>query len=207
MMQVPKSSPKVMLNAETSSLAMNKRIWQLKLLTARNIMKNKESLAYEIYREQVEMSWPGLAKEVGEICQKVGLDNINDKESSKEEIKEAVFYRNYLDMKEDMERYKKLDDIKSEDFRYAQPYMESKSIDQARMAYRIRCKMVKTIKENFRSSYSDIACDNCQDGSLDSQSHAVMCPGWEEQRQGLELTKIEDMVVFFTRILKEKGRQ
>ena len=67
--------------------------------------------------------------------------------------------------------------------------------------------MVKTIKENFKSSYSDIACDNCQDGNLDSQSHAVMCPGWEEQRQGLELTKIEDMVVFFTRILKEKGRQ
>ena len=39
---------------------------------------------------------------------KVGLDNINKKESSKEEIKEAVFYKNYLDIKADMKRYKKL---------------------------------------------------------------------------------------------------
>ena len=101
-----------------------------------------------------------------------------------------------------MEIYKKLDDIKNEDFRYVQPYMEYKSIDQARMAYIIRCKMVKNIKENFKSSYIDISCGNCQDGSLDSQSHAVMCPGWVEERQGLELTNIKDMVV-----LKEKGRQ
>ena len=207
MMQVSKSSPKVMLTAETSSIRMKERIWQMKLLTARNIMRNKESLAYQIYREQVDMSWPGLAREVEEICQKIGLKNLNDEDSSKEEIKEAIFFRNYLDMKEDMEKYKKLEAIKNEDFREAQQYMEFKSIDQARMAYRIRCKMVKSIKDNFKNSYSDLACDNCQDGSLDSQSHAVMCPGWEEQRQGLELTNIKDMVVFFTRILKEKGKQ
>ena len=56
MMQVSKSSPKVMLTAETSSIRMKERIWQMKLLTARNIMRNKESLAYQIYREQVDMS-------------------------------------------------------------------------------------------------------------------------------------------------------
>ena len=153
------------------------------------------------------MNWPGLAEEVKDICSKVGLDNINDKESTKEEIKEVVFYKNYIDMKADMERYKKLEDIKNEDFRYVQKYMENKSLDNVRMAYRIRCKMVKTIKENFKNSYSDLTCDRCEAGSIESQSHAVMCPGWEEQRQGLELNNIKDMVVFFTRILKEKGKQ
>ena len=113
MMQVSKSSPKVMLTAETSSIRMKERIWQMKLLTARNIMRNKESLAYQIYREQVDMSWPGLARKVEEICQKIGLKNLNDEDSSKEEIKEAIFFRNYLDMKEDMEKYKKLEAIKN----------------------------------------------------------------------------------------------
>ena len=72
-MQVSKSSPKVMLNAETSSIRMKQRIWQIKLLTARNKLKNKESLAYEIYREPVDMGWPGLATEVVDICQKIEL--------------------------------------------------------------------------------------------------------------------------------------
>ena len=67
--------------------------------------------------------------------------------------------------------------------------------------------MVKNIKENFKNSYSDLTCDSCETGSIENQSHALMCPGWEDQRQGLELTKIEDMVVFFNRILKEKGKK
>ena len=36
----------------------------------------------------------------------IGLKNLNDEDSSKEEIKEAIFFRNYLDMKEDMENTK-----------------------------------------------------------------------------------------------------
>ena len=63
--------------------------------------------------------------------------------------------------------------------------------------------MVKNIKENFKNSYSDLTCDTCETGSIESQSHAVMCPGWEDQWQGLELTNIKD----FNRILKEKGNK
>ena len=40
-------------------------------------------------------------------------------------------------MKADMERYKKLEDIKNEDLRYVQKYMENKSLDNIKMAYRI----------------------------------------------------------------------
>ena len=58
------------------------------------------------------------------------------------------------------------------------------------MAYTISCKMMKTITENFKNSYGDLTCDSCLTGSIDSQSHAVMCPGCEDQRQGLELTNI-----------------
>ena len=36
----------------------------------------------------------------------------------------------------------------------------------------------------------------------------MMCPGWKDQRAGLDLSRLDDMVTFFTRILedKDKGR-
>ena len=43
--QVPKSTPKVMLRAETKSMQLNQRIWMQKLQLARNIMRKENSLA------------------------------------------------------------------------------------------------------------------------------------------------------------------
>ena len=67
--------------------------------------------------------------------------------------------------------------------------------------------MVKTMKINYKNLYKNLKCENCSTGSLDDQSHAVMCAAWEEQRRGLELYKMKDMVEFFHRILKEKGKR
>ena len=122
-------------------------------------------------------------------------------------MENAVFYHNYKEMKADMERYRKLEDIKHEDFRTIQGYMQSKSLETTRMAYRIRCKMVKSIKMNFKNSYRNLKCENCDTESLDSQDHAIRCAALEEQRRGLELHKIEDLVEFFHWILKEKGKK
>ena len=44
-LQVPKGGPKVMLRAETGSLQMKKRIQKQKLMLARKISMEKESLA------------------------------------------------------------------------------------------------------------------------------------------------------------------
>ena len=110
-------------------------------------------------------------------------------------------------MKEDMESYTKLADIKHEDFREIQKYMEFKSVAKVRMAFRIRSKMVKTIKLNFKNMNRDLNCDQCEMMEEESQSHAMSCQGWEKERRGLDLENIEDAVQFFTRILQEKGRK
>ena len=70
----------------------------------------------------------------------------------KEEVNEAVFYHDYKEKKEDMEKYKKLEDIKHEDFWYLPDYMiKEKSVDKVRLARRIRIKMVNDIKSNFKT--------------------------------------------------------
>ena len=79
----------------------------------------------------------------------------------KDEINEAVFYSNYKEMKQDLNKYKKLEDIRNEDFRSLPDYIvKEKSLDNVRMAYRIRSKMVKDIKVNYKNSYpAGLECD------------------------------------------------
>ena len=82
-----------------------------------------------------------------------GLTDINEVMSDKNEINEAVFYNNYKEIKEDMNSYRKLEDIRNEDFRSLPDYIiKDKSLDKVRMAYRIRTKMVNDIKVNYKDS-------------------------------------------------------
>ena len=197
-----------MLTAETQSLKMNQRIWKMKLMLARSLGQKDGSLAGSIYKEQLRMGWPGLATEVEEICHKIGLGNINEMEVTKAEICDAIEMHGYKEMKEEMEGKEKLKDIRHGNFRKPQEYMEEKSIENARMAYRVRSKMVETIKLNFKNSYKPLLqCDFCSSGEEESQEHAMICEAWEEERRGLDLYRMSDVVKFFTKILKEKGKR
>ena len=209
MFRVSKTGPKVMLTAETSSTRMKQRIWLQKLMTARSILCQEDSLARQVYDHQLAMGWPGMAAEVTRICDKVGIEDLNKVMLDKEKITEAVLYHDYKEKKEDMEKYKKLEDIKHEDFRYLPDYMlKEKSVDKVRLAYRIRSKMVNDIKSNFKNSHqSSLSCDWCDSGAVESQCHVTVCDGWEEERRGLNLGVMEDMVVFFQRILKRKSNK
>ena len=206
MFQVPKGTPKVMLRAQTTSLKMKQRIWKMKLMMTKKILSQETSLAHEIYVEQVKNKWPGLSVEVDEICKEVGINNINENEVTKEEIEEAIYYHDYKEMKMEVSSYKKLDEIKNDDFTDLPEYMNDKSLENARMAFRIKSGMVNNIKMNFKGSYKhNLKCEKCELEEDETQCHAMICSGWADQRNGLDLANMSDMVVFFRRILDEKG--
>ena len=203
-LQVPRGGPKVMLRAETGSMKMKQRIQKQKLMLARKIRSQNNSLAKAIYEEQLYMGWPGLAKEATEICKQIGVADVNEKSIDKNEIEDGIFYLNYKDMKAEMEMYEKLEDIKHEDFRKEQEYMHGKPVEKARLAYRIRTKLVNRVKMNFKNMYkNNLKCETCKDEN-ETQEHVMVCPRWQEERMGLDLMRMEDMVKFFTNILKEK---
>ena len=64
LLEVPVSTPKVSLRAETGLLSIKHRIWFEKVNFILAIRKMKQGLAKEIYEEQLYNGWPGLAKEV-----------------------------------------------------------------------------------------------------------------------------------------------
>ena len=199
-LQVPKGTPKVMLRAETGCIKMKFRIWKLKMMLARRIRSQEGSLAKAIYVEQEAMGWPGLAAEVKEIGKAVGVKDDDEKTG----IEEAIFYANQREMKEDMKKYEKLEKVKNEDFRKEQEYLSWKGMDRGRLAFRIRSKMVKNVKKNFRNMYCDVKCEHCDLREEESQEHMMVCPGWVEEMATLDVIELKDQVKFFSRVMKRK---
>ena len=39
------------------------------------------------------------------------------------------------------------------------------------------------------------------------QSHCLECPAWEQLREGLNLKKIDDLVIFFRKMLAEMSKE
>ena len=89
-------------------------------------------------------------------------------------------------MNKSIDEYEKLEDIKHKDMRELPDYMNEKGIEKSRMAFRVRSKMVKTIKMNYKSlQRNNLLCDRCDLGEDETQCHTMMCPGWKDQRAGL----------------------
>ena len=78
------------------------------------------------------------------------------------------------------------------------------------MAFRIRCEMVPDIKGNYKDKYrrkggeEAFLCKDCLE--IESQSHCVICPKWDNIRDGLQLMKMDDLVTFFQRLLVERNK-
>ena len=77
MLEVPVSTPKVALRAETGLLSMKHRIWNEKVNLYLPLKKMKDGLARQVLEEQIDHGWPGLAREVGEIGDRIGVQNMN----------------------------------------------------------------------------------------------------------------------------------
>ena len=79
--------------------------------------------------------------------------------------------------------------------------------------FRIRSEMVKDIKGNFSDKYrrkggaDALMCEDCTSSQPQTQSHCLICPRWEQSRSGLDLEKIDGLVVFFQRILVERLKE
>ena len=145
------------------------------------------TLARKIYQEGKTNNWPSLGKEVSDICEIIGIPDVNFENVSTKTIKDAIFKHHYSEMKETITSYTKLEEIKDDDFKEPQKYMHFKSVNTGRLAFKIRVKMVENIPANFKGKFKNnsdgLIFKNCTSGDILSQSHCLICPGWLEIRQ------------------------
>ena len=96
--------------------------------------------AKKVYEEGKSMGWPGLWKEVADICHEIQIPDVNDNDISAKDVKEAVMDHHYRCMMEELcklEPSQKLYNIKYDSFKQVQEYFMDKSVDNSRMAFQI----------------------------------------------------------------------
>ena len=202
MLEVPVSTPKVSLRAETGILSMKHRIWYEKVNLVTALRRMNDGLAKEIYEEQLLYGWPGLAQEVGDICTRIGVPNANSNLVTKTELNKALRNHDKTEIMEKFSKYKKLDKIELDDPTIAKDYMGDKSIADSRLIFRLRTEMVD-LKDNMRNRYrwTSTNCEACDMSAPESQLHVMTCMGYREQRIGKDLGKDTDLVAYFREVL------
>ena len=139
LLQVPESTPKPALLSETGLMAMKYRIMTRKLIFV-NTLKNmpKETLAKQIFDEQVKRGWPGLAREASEICQELAIPNIVREDVSKTRwekiVKQVARDKHEEDLKEEVGSKTKLEGIKDEDLKRKEYFLQ-KSLEDTRLLF------------------------------------------------------------------------
>ena len=108
-------------------------------------------------------------------------------------------------MLQQFENSKKLKDIKDDNFRGLQDYFHDKNLTNARMKFKIRTKMVENVPANFKNRYCYTEMGlNCVHCNIElSQNHLALCPERASMREGLDISKLDDLVIYFRRYLTE----
>ena len=208
-LQVPISTPKVSLRSETGLLSMKLRIWGEKIKMVLAIRKmDKTFLARQIYEEQVQLQWPGLAREVEVICSAIGIPDVNQSTVNKRDVDMAIQKVNREEIVKEMkEKYKKLDELVDTENGLVKDYMKTKNIMESRMLFRIRTKMLD-LKENMKGRYkSNLECDACDSQESESQSHIMRCEGYKSLREGMDFSQDKDLVNYFSQVMKIRMAQ
>ena len=151
-LKIPDSCPKLALRCETFARDMQWRIWEEKCLLLLRIQNLEEgSLANVVYQEAEDHGWPGLGREVRQICKEIKIPDLNKHNMLKKDVQQAIRVSHYEDMMSQFESSRKLQDIKESDFTCLQPYFNDKNLKNSRMKFKIRTKMLDKVPGNLKN--------------------------------------------------------
>ena len=137
---------------ETFSRAIKWRIWEEKCLLLIRIQNLEEgSLALKVYEEAEKQGWPGLGRDVRNICNEIKIPNINLHKICKKDVQKAISKSHFEDMMTQFESSSKLQDIKNSNFSEMQSYFNDKNLENSRMKFKIRTKMLQKYQEIFKT--------------------------------------------------------
>ena len=134
----PPSTPLLALRTQAAMMDCEHRIWVEKASLVTRILhssQGEDNLCREILEVQLAMGWPGLTREVQEICKTVGLRDVTEKYLAREEVINYIQYHDMKCAKEKMEPLEKCRAIRYRECRFVQPFMYKKSLEQIRLEF------------------------------------------------------------------------
>ena len=208
LLSLPLSAPKASLRAALGLMGMKWRVWEAKILLAQAILRQEEGgLAREVLEEQLAMGWPGLGREVSELCSYLHLPDASQVDVKKEVIKKAVQYDHMRSLKLEL-RGDKLREMANSDMSTRREYT-GWSLAECRMAYRLETHMF-VCRANMPTLYRrDLTCRGCTPeaspgavGPVEDQDDLECCPGYASQWAGLGSMTSRAQVQYFMRVDK-----
>ena len=169
-----------------------------------------DSLAKQVFNEQIQNEWPGLTKEVKNICYEWCVRDVTKKWQSepkanewKEVLKKAAHVQNSKSLLKKMMKMSKLEEyIDSEEEYEIKDYVKDLNMHDARVNFKLRSKMFPC-KDNFRSDPVNVAskwlCKACE--VVDSQSHILTCPAYQQLREGKSLDSEKDVIEYYRKVM------
>ena len=181
------------------------------MVAIRNL--SEETLAKQVFREQKDLGLPGLVKEVQDICKKVGIRDISEEDVTKEEMEDALVTYNLKLTKEEMGDKLKYQEMKNEDIRKPQKFLEEMNLEECSIAMRVKCFMMDC-PGNMRARYKGReTCLRCKlkpefqgPAMRETQGHLEVCSGYSELRVGRDLAIFSDKVAYFADVIKEREK-
>ena len=140
-LQVGPGAPAASLLWDFGLLGMGLRIWLEKIMMAYHIKRlDEDSLARKVYDEQIENSWPGLAKEVQFMCQDLLIENVNTTKLSSKlyraEVLKACHKKNAERLKYEASDKIKCTNILKENYG-KKAYVSESQIHKVRQIYKL----------------------------------------------------------------------
>ena len=207
---LPRSAQRASLQAALGLVGMKWRVWEEKILLAQAIRNQEEGgLASEILEEQLAMVWPGLGKEVSEICAHLKLPDASRLEVQKDTIQKAVWFDNLKSVKNELKGDKVQEMSRS--YISTRRLYTARSLNECQMAYRLEIKMF-ICRANMPKLYKrDLVCrsctpeaDNGASGPIEDQDHIEVCPNLSNLWVGLGPLTARARVQYFLRVDHKK---
>ena len=207
---VSQSCPKPVLCWDTATMLMQVRVDKSKLELLHHIKNlDDSSLAKQIFNEQKSAKWPGLVAEGVQISKDWNVPDITEsdvivsKVGWKTQLKNEAKKQNSKLLSDMIKKSSKLEELRNEEYG-EKDYLRKMSMHDARINFSLRSRMFKC-KMNFLNTPQYRAemwrCDSCQT-CIDSQSHVLYCPAYQQLREGKSLTSDQDIVTYFKEVLE-----
>ena len=195
---------------ETGTLSVALRVWREKTSLALHIVRlGEDTLAKRIWTEQQLYDWPGLAREVRDICEQLGVEQVEDtKMTSKcyrSEVTAACHRMNEARLRKQMEGKQKCVKILADEYGQKE-YFNLKTPSQVRMYFSTRVSMLP-IAGNFSKDNRFRRTDwLCRCGAREQEEHIRShCEIYRDIREKYDcLDDDEKLVAFFGEVLKRR---
>ena len=208
-------APKLSLRADFGVKTMKFRVWREKIMLIHHIRTlDKEALASEMYYEQVKNNWPGLAREAEDICEQLGIQNVNETVLSKKQfsqlVESAILTEEDKLLKSESANMDKMKVIQAESWGLKE-YVKSGNLYSVRSTWELRAYMLKVAgnySHHSRYLATDWRCQACQLQVREDQDHlATTCDGYKDLREGKDMDDDKEMVDFFRMVMRRREQQ